>query len=184
MKTRITIESRGHDQCVYEIAEMKVSDLIDRNKIDRNKKEPLINLFLKQDKDNNKERRKNMLEVITTANDEIIILKEGDVEAKSRPDIVKSDYPFGEFLKDAFTLLIQKDSESPASSDTSVTLDCKLRDKKLEIKLNFDTFSIIDKTNNDVILFTTKVCKEDILKGDGANSNLINGAAEALIRLF
>ena len=182
MKTRITIESRGHDQCVYETQEIKVSDLIDRN----NKKEPLINLFLKQDKDNNnnKERRKNMLEVITTANDEIIILKEGDVETKSRPDIVKSDYPFDEFLKDAFTLLIQKDSKSPASSDTSVTLDCDLRDKKLEIKLSFDTFSIIDKTNNDVILLTTKVCKEDILKGDGANPNLINGAAEALIRLF
>ena len=72
MKTRITIESRGYDQCVYEIQEIEASDLIDRN----NKKEPLINLFLKQDKDSNKDRRKNMLEVITTANDEIIILKE------------------------------------------------------------------------------------------------------------
>ena len=78
MSRRIIIESRGYDQCVYEVEEIKTSDLIDRN----NKKEPLINLFLKQDKDDNKERRKNMLEVITTANDEIIILKEGDLVNK------------------------------------------------------------------------------------------------------
>lgn len=124
-------------------------------------------------------KKSNTLEVIDKNVNELIAAKEGDNTPKSKSK-VEDLFTFDKLLSDLFNFAIYRDLEGLSSPDNSVTIGFKINDKNFEIKLNYYTLTIIDKTNNNAMLFSDTVCKADILEGAVANFELITRAASAL----
>ena len=124
-------------------------------------------------------KKSNTLEVIDKNVNELIAAKEGDNTPKSKSK-VEDLYTFDKLLSDLFNSAIYRDLEGLSSPDNSVTIGFKINDKNFEIKLNYYTLTIIDKTNNNAMLFSDSVCKADILEGAATNFELITRAASAL----
>ena len=124
-------------------------------------------------------KKSNTLEVIDKNVNELIAAKEGDNRPKSKSK-VEDLYTFDKLLSDLFNFAIYRDLEGLSSPDNSVTIGFKINDKNFEIKLNYYTLTIIDKTNNNSMLFSDTVCKADILEGAVPNFDLITRAASVL----
>lgn len=124
-------------------------------------------------------KKSNTLEVIDKNINELIAAKEGDNIPKSKSK-VEDLYTFDKLLSDLFNFAIYRDLEGLSSPDNSVTIGFKINDKNFEVKLNYYTLTIIDKTNNNAMLFSDTVCKADILEGAAANFDLITRAASVL----
>ena len=124
-------------------------------------------------------KKSNTLEVIDKNVNELIAAKEGDNRPKSKSK-VEDLYTFDKLLSDIFNFAIYRDLEGLSSPDNYVNIGFKINDKNFEIKLNYYTLTIIDKTNNNAMLFSDTVCKADILEGAAPNFDLITRAASVL----